>query len=49
MSQELQNALQSFIRETVEKQIRENLNKVNGKILFTNHIRKNAFHKERCI
>lgn len=31
MSQELQNALQSFIRETVEKQIRENLNKVNLK------------------
>ena len=25
----------------------ENLNKVKGKILFTNHIRKNAFHKER--
>ena len=24
----------------------ENLNKVKGKILFTNHIRKNAFHKE---
>ncbi len=27
--------------------IEENLNKVKGKILFTNHIRKNAFHKER--
>ena len=25
----------------------ENLNKVKGKILFTEHIRKNAFHKER--
>ena len=25
----------------------ENLNKVKGKILFTSHIRKNAFHKER--
>ncbi len=25
----------------------ENLNKVKGKIMFTNHIRKNAFHKER--
>ncbi|NQU33124.1 MAG: restriction endonuclease [Bacteroidetes bacterium] len=25
----------------------ENLNKVKGKILFTYHIRKNAFHKER--
>ena len=25
----------------------ENLNKVKGKILFTDHIRKNAFHKER--
>lgn len=25
----------------------ENLNKLKGKILFTNHIRKNAFHKER--
>lgn len=25
----------------------ENLNKVKGKILFTNHIRKNALHKER--
>ena len=25
----------------------ENLNKVKGKILFTNHIRRNAFHKER--
>lgn len=27
--------------------IEENLNEVKGKILFTNHIRKNAFHKER--
>lgn len=27
--------------------IDENLNKVKGKILFTEHIRKNAFHKER--
>jgi len=27
--------------------IHENLNKVKGKILFTNHIRKNAFHKEK--
>jgi len=27
--------------------INENLNKVKGKILFTNHICKNAFHKER--
>ena len=27
--------------------ITENLNKVKGKILFTDHIRKNAFHKER--
>lgn len=27
--------------------IEENLNKVKGKILFTNHIRKNVFHKER--
>ena len=27
--------------------IKENLNKVKGKIVFTNHIRKNAFHKER--
>ena len=27
--------------------IEENLNKVKGKILFTKHIRKNAFHKER--
>ena len=26
--------------------ISENLNKVKGKILFTEHIRKNAFHKE---
>lgn len=25
----------------------ENLNKVKGKILFTSHIRKNAFHRER--
>ena len=29
------------------RSIEENLNKVKGKILFTNHIRKNAFHKER--
>lgn len=29
------------------RSIKENLNKVKGKILFTNHIRKNAFHKER--
>jgi 5-methylcytosine-specific restriction enzyme subunit McrC len=29
------------------RSISENLNKVKGKILFTNHIRKNAFHKER--
>ena len=27
--------------------IDENLNKVKGKILFTEHLRKNAFHKER--
>ena len=27
--------------------IHENINKVKGKILFTNHIRKNAFHKEK--
>ncbi len=27
--------------------IKENLNKVKGKILFSSHIRKNAFHKER--
>lgn len=27
--------------------IEENLNKVKGKILFTNHIRKNALHKEK--
>tara|TARA_B100001059_G_C17791261_1_gene560296 strand:- start:121 stop:1383 length:1263 start_codon:yes stop_codon:yes gene_type:complete len=27
--------------------IHENLNKVKGKILFTNHIKKNAFHKEK--
>ncbi len=27
--------------------IDENLNKVKGKILFTKHIRENAFHKER--
>lgn len=27
--------------------INENLNKIKGKILFTNHIRKNAFHKEK--
>jgi 5-methylcytosine-specific restriction enzyme subunit McrC len=26
---------------------RENLNKVKGKILFTEHVRRNAFHKER--
>ncbi|MBT3422044.1 MAG: restriction endonuclease [Bacteroidetes bacterium] len=29
------------------RSIKVNLNKVKGKILFTNHIRKNAFHKER--
>ena len=29
------------------RSIEENLNKVKGKILFTQHIRKNAFHKER--
>lgn len=29
------------------RRIDENLNKVKGKILFTKHIRKNAFHKER--
>lgn len=29
MSQELQNALQSFIRETVETQIKDSLNKIN--------------------
>ena len=27
--------------------IDENLNKIKGKILFTKHIRKNAFHKEK--
>ena len=27
--------------------IHENINKVKGKILFTNHFRKNAFHKEK--
>ena len=31
MSQDLQNALQTFIRETVEKQIKENLNKIDLK------------------
>lgn len=29
------------------RNVDENLNKVKGKILFTNHIRKNAFHKEK--
>lgn len=29
------------------KPVRENLNKVKGKILFSDHIKKNAFHKER--
>ncbi len=29
------------------RSVKENLNKVKGKILFTNHIRKNYFHKER--
>lgn len=27
--------------------VNENLNKVKGKILFTEHLRRNAFHKER--
>ena len=27
--------------------VEDNINKIKGKILFTNHIRKNAFHKER--
>jgi len=27
--------------------VRENMNKVKGKILFTDHVKKNAFHKER--
>ena len=29
------------------RSVKENLNKVKGKIAFTEHIRKNAFHKER--
>ena len=29
MSQELQNALQTYIRETVEKQLKESLQKIN--------------------
>ena len=29
------------------RSVQENLNKLKGKIHFTNHIKKNAFHKER--
>jgi len=31
------------------RQVQENLKKVKGKIVFTQHIRKNAFHKEQFL
>lgn len=43
---EVETIFKHGLRKSYRK-TEENLNKVKGKILFTNHIRKNAFHKER--
>ena len=43
---ETETIIKHGLRKNYRK-VEENINKLKGKILFTNHIQKNAFHKER--